>query len=45
MEKNTEPYEAPAVTEAGDFTNVTLGKTGGALTDGGAPPNAWRPSI
>ncbi|MFB1046809.1 lasso RiPP family leader peptide-containing protein [Streptomyces chrestomyceticus] len=45
MEKDIEVYETPAVTAAGDFTDVTLGKDNGALTDGGAPPNAWRPTL
>ncbi|MFB1046814.1 lasso RiPP family leader peptide-containing protein [Streptomyces chrestomyceticus] len=42
MEKNLEAYTPPTVTEAGDFTDVTLGLTVGPRVDGGTPPNAWR---
>ncbi|MFB1046810.1 lasso RiPP family leader peptide-containing protein [Streptomyces chrestomyceticus] len=45
MEKNTEVYETPMVIEAGDFADVTLGQTAGALADGGTPPNAFRPNF
>ncbi|MFB1046811.1 lasso RiPP family leader peptide-containing protein [Streptomyces chrestomyceticus] len=42
MDKDIMVYESPAVTEAGDFTDVTLGYVHGALPDGGTPPYAWR---
>ncbi|MFB1046812.1 lasso RiPP family leader peptide-containing protein [Streptomyces chrestomyceticus] len=45
MEKNTEVYETPMVTDAGDFTEITLGMMFGALIDGGMPPYAFRPAI
>ncbi|MFB1046815.1 lasso RiPP family leader peptide-containing protein [Streptomyces chrestomyceticus] len=37
-----EAYEAPAVAEAGNFTEITLGMSG-PRTDGGPPPYGWRP--
>ncbi|MFB1046813.1 lasso RiPP family leader peptide-containing protein [Streptomyces chrestomyceticus] len=42
MEKNTQTYEPPTVTDAGDCTKVTLGH-GGPFFDGGVPPYAYRP--
>ncbi|AKG41649.1 lasso RiPP family leader peptide-containing protein [Streptomyces sp. JH002] len=35
--EDAESYEPPRVTEAGDFTEVTLGGFG-TRADGGAPP-------
>jgi len=41
MENHEEVYEAPMLSEAGDFTEVTLGWPFGNRYDGGLPPY-WR---
>ncbi|MFI1329276.1 lasso RiPP family leader peptide-containing protein [Streptomyces sp. NPDC020845] len=38
MDEQEEIYEAPMVTEVGDFAEVTLGTTRGNAFDGGLPP-------
>ncbi|MET9544261.1 lasso RiPP family leader peptide-containing protein [Streptomyces sp. NPDC006627] len=41
MENHEDVYEAPMLTEAGDFNEVTLGWPFGNAYDGGLPPY-WR---
>ncbi|MDJ1132059.1 lasso RiPP family leader peptide-containing protein [Streptomyces iconiensis] len=42
VQQDIEIYEAPMVTEAGDFNEVTLGDLAGFTFDGGHAPFIYR---